>query len=295
MQPESRVTQRESIHPQTEIGAVALSVANITRAVSFYQGVLGLTQITNSTNNNGEVALGVSGRTLLTLTEKPGAIRQPAYSTGLYHVAILLPSRVDLARLIRHLGEVEYPLSGYADHLVSEAFYLDDPDGNGLELYRDRPRDQWRWVGETVQMASDPIDFNSFFAEIEGDNRKWDEMPAETKVGHIHLRVSDTRQTEAFYRGVLGFDVIAHWNSAVFLSAGRYHHHIGANTWQSRGAPPPPENSVGLRHFTILVPDTGTLDSIVVRLKAANIEHKQQDNTILVSDPSQNRIVISVG
>jgi catechol 2,3-dioxygenase len=294
MQTESNVTQRESIHPQTEIGAVALSVANMARAVSFYQGVLGLKQISDSTNNNGEVALGVSGQTLLTLTEKPGAIRQPAYSTGLYHVAILLPSRVDLARLIRHLGEVEYPLSGYADHLVSEAFYLDDPDGNGLELYRDRPRDQWRWVGDTVQMASDPIDFNSFFAEVEGDNRKWENMPAETKVGHIHLRVSDIRKTEVFYRGVVGFDVIAHWNSAVFLSAGRYHHHIGANTWQSRGAQPPPENSVGLRHFTILVPDTGALDSIVARLISANVDHKQQDNTILVSDPSQNRIMISV-
>ncbi len=282
----------DSIHPQAAIGHVALTVADLQRSLVFYEQIIGFERIQQTDQT---AVLGVAGVPLLHLIEKQGAVTQPDYSTGLYHVAILLPSRVDLAREIQHLIDVRYPLQGYADHLVSEAFYLADPDGNGLEIYRDRPRSEWRWSGSTVRMASDPIDFDSFFGELNDSNRTWTGLPASTRIGHIHLRAADVAQAKAFYHDILGFDVTAQMPGAIFLSAGGYHHHLGANTWQSRGAPPAPENSVGLQEFTVTLPDEAERERIAERLMTAGIAFTREGQDILLRDPWQNQLRLKVG
>jgi len=281
-----------TIHPQAAIGQVTLAVADLQRSLLFYEQIIGFQRL--SQTDHGAV-LGVNGVPLLYLTEKPGATKQPDFSTGLYHVAILLPSRADLAREIQHLIDVRYPIQGYADHLVSEAFYLADPDGNGLELYRDRPRSEWQWDGGTVRMASDPIDFDSFFGEIKDNPQTWAGLPAGTRIGHMHLRVGDTTRAEAFYHGLLGFDVVAHWNGAIFLSAGGYHHHLGANTWQSRNAPPAPDTSVGLQAFTVTLPDQTELERLAERLTAEGVAFTREGQALVVRDPWQNQVRLVVG
>jgi catechol 2,3-dioxygenase len=201
------------------------------------------------------------------------------------------PDRHSLAVKIAQLASIRFPF-GYADHLVSEAFYLDDPDANGLELYRDRPRSEWNWDGKTVRMASDPIDFDSFFGEIkENDpNLQVVEAPAGTKLGHMHLRVADIPTAQDFYHHVLGFDIVATMPSALFVSAGGYHHHIGMNTWESRGGEPPVEPSAGLREFTIALPDIAELDRLTKQIESAGVSVERNDQEAIVLDPFQNRI-----
>jgi catechol 2,3-dioxygenase len=233
----------------------------------------------------------VGGWPVLNLEEVPGARVQPANTTGLYHAAILLPDRHALAVKISQLQALKVPL-GYADHLVSEAFYLSDPDGNGLELYRDRPRTEWNWQGKSIRMASDPIDFASFFGEVHPDDPALGQMamPTGTKLGHMHLRVADIPTAEAFYHGALGFDITAHWPSALFLSAGGYHHHLGMNTWESHGGKPPQEPSAGLREFSLLLPDAAELDRLANQVKAAGVAVEPAGDSAVVIDPFQNRI-----
>ncbi len=281
-----------AIHPATRIGSVALIVSDLNRSLDFYDRMLGFRRLSET---DGMVVLGTADQPLLSLIEKPGARRQPPFSTGLYHVAILLPSRADLARTIQRLAYTHYPLGGAGDHLVSEAFYLDDPDGNGLEIYRDRPRSEWQWVGNRVQMATDPVDINSLFAEIEGDQRPWQGLPPQTQIGHIHLRVGNIQRAVDFYHGVMGFDITAQLPGAAFFSAGGYHHHIGVNTWQSQNAPLPPADSVGLRDFSVALPNQAEQDRLVARLHAAGIDLKQQDAGIVVPDPWHNTLLLTTG
>lgn len=270
-----------ALHPQTHIGTVTLAVADLPRAVDFYTRVLGLVV----QGQRAESALlGAGGAPLLRLRALPGGQRQPARSTGLYHVAVLLPTRADLGRVLLNLARTQYPVSGFADHLVSEAVYLDDPDGNGLELYRDRPRATWRWEGNRVRMASEPLDLDGIMAEG-GPDTAFTGLPAGTVIGHMHLRVGDIPQAEAFYSGVLGFDVVARWPGALFVSAGGYHHHLGLNTWQSQGAPRPPENAVGLREYSLVLPDEPARAAVVARVKAAGSAHRQDAADTLVDDP----------
>jgi catechol 2,3-dioxygenase len=285
----TRDVPAESIHPKTRMGSVALTVGDLKRSLAFYEQTIGFRRLDDG---NGAAELGSGDQPLLRLVEQPGAKPQPEYSTGLYHVAILLPSRPDLARTIKHIAESGYPLQGAADHLVSEAFYLADPDGNGLEIYRDRPRSEWHWNGQTVQMASDPIDLDGMFAEIANDSRPWTGLPALSQIGHVHLRVGDVRKAIDFYHGVLGFDLTAQMPSAAFFSAGGYHHHLGANSWQSRGAPPPPPDSVGMREYSVVLPDTAEQDRIEARLRAAGVEFAREDGKLTLYDPWRNRIVM---
>lgn len=272
-----------SLPAATTLGPVTLAVANLSRSVTFYTQLLGLETIST---RDGAADLGAGGQTLLHLIEQPGAMPQPRRSTGLYHVAILLPTRADLARLIIHLAQSRFQIAGYADHLVSEAFYLNDPDGNGLELYRDRPREDWPMMdGGMVRMDNAPIDFDDFFAEAEREGKAWAGMPAGTIIGHMHLKVGDADVARNFYRDVIGFDVMAYFPGAAFVSAGGYHHHLGMNAWESRGGTTPPAGSVGLREWTVIVPDAEALNAVAERAEATNALVERGDDFALIHDP----------
>jgi catechol 2,3-dioxygenase len=232
------------------IGQINLSVRDLDRSLSFYREVLGFTE----TDREGRVSTLAppGGRTLIELREDTAAIAKPRRSAGLFHFAILVPSRAALGRSLRRLADMRWPISGAADHLVSEAIYLNDPDGLGIEIYRDRPRETWRnsATGE-LAMATDPLDLQSV-AEEPGAETPWSGLEAGTVMGHVHLHVPHLDTGEAFYCGKIGFEpVVRGYPGALFVSAGGYHHHLGMNTWVGVGAPPPPPNAVGLRAFTI--------------------------------------------
>ena len=191
------------------------------------------------------------GRVLIELHERKDAIAKPRRSSGLFHFAILVPSRAALGRSLRRLAEKRWPISGAADHLVSEALYLDDPDGLGIEIYRDRPTDAWRVASGELAMATDPLDLQAIHDEP-GAETPWRGLESGTVMGHVHLHVPHLDTAEAFYCGRIGFEpIVRRYPGALFVSAGGYHHHLGLNTWAGVGAPPPPENAVGLRSFTI--------------------------------------------
>ncbi len=284
------MTPQTGIDPATEIGWTALTISDLERSLQFYIEVLGFSILERREHN---AVLGAGVDPLLILAEQRGALPKPARTTGLYHFAILVPSRRDLARSLRQLTMTRYPLDGYADHLVSEALYLSDPDGNGIEIYRDRPRNEWQWHDGMVQMASDPIDLAGLLTEAERDGQPWDGLPAGTRIGHIHLQVADIQQAEVFYHSVLGFDVVARWPGALFVSAGGYHHHLGLNTWQSRNAPPPPANAAGLRAFTIVVPTEAAQGQVAERLQAAEVPYTMHAHGMAFRDPWHNAIVLT--
>ena len=226
------------------IGQVSLTVSNLARSLRFYTDVLGFEADANRLRPAG-------GRVLIELHERADAIAKPRRSSGLFHFAILVPSRVALARSLRRLAEKQWPLSGSADHLVSEALYLSDPDGLGIEIYRDRPRDSWRVENGELAMSTDPLDLQALAGEP-GAGTAWTGLEAGTKMGHVHLHVPHIDSAESFYCDRIGFEpVVRRYPGALFVSAGGYHHHLGLNTWVGVGAPPPPENAVGLRSFTI--------------------------------------------
>jgi catechol 2,3-dioxygenase len=281
-----------SIHPDTTVGPVDLAVADLGRAEQFYREVLGFKQLSRE---DSTLTLTADGEApLLILHEQPGARPKPRRATGLYHFAILTPTRRDLARSLRRLAEMQWPLSGASDHLVSEALYLDDPDGNGIEIYRDRPRAEWPRSGGRIQMATDPLDFDGVIGEMEGNDQPWDGLAPGTTIGHVHLHVADLRAAEAFYHGLLGFDIITNYGgSALFVSAGGYHHHLGLNTWAGVGAPPPPPDAAGLRHFAIVLPNPAALEPVVARVRGRDIAIEQTDEGLLLRDPSQNGVLLT--
>jgi catechol 2,3-dioxygenase len=238
----------------------------------------------------GEARLGASGRELLRLSELPGA-RPSTRETGLYHFAILLPERADLARWLAHAARTQVPLSGLSDHRVSEAIYLNDPDQHGIEIYADRPRELWE--GRVLElMATLPLDVQSLFGELDDPQTEpFDGQPAGTTMGHVHLRVREIDETIAFYRDLLGFEVMAQLGPmAAFFAAGGYHHHLGANTWESRGAGPAPAGSAALRYATIVFPDVQSRDAA-----AGELDAEEHDEGALVRDPSGNALVLSAG
>lgn len=277
-----------AIDPSAEIGWVTLAVADLQRSLDFYSGVLGFKQLDRQPHS---AVLGADSEPLLLLTEQPGARPKPQRSTGLYHVAILLPSRVDLGHILQRIVS-EYKLDGYADHLVSEALYLSDPDGNGLEIYRDRPRSEWQRQGDQIVMASDPIDVHGLIREAQQSGREWSGIPTGTTIGHVHLQIGDIAQARAFYHGVLGFDVVAQMPGALFVSAGGYHHHLGLNIWQSRNAPPAPADAAGLRVLTISVSDQQAQAAIAAQLAAAGVEVTEQAGSLRFEDPWHNPILV---
>ena len=274
----------QSIHPDTALGYVHLNISDLNKSLQFYQQVLGL----QVHRRKGDTAyLGAGKADILVLTERHGAVL-PRFATGLYHFAVLVPSRLELARSLRQMAETKYPLQGFADHLVSEAIYLGDPDGNGIEVYRDRPRSEWYDAKGKMQMGSDPLDIRGVLAELEGTEGAWRGLDAGTKLGHMHLQVANVAAAQEFYTRIIGFDLIMRYGpSATFVSAGGYHHHIGMNTWNSAGAPPPPPESIGLRYFVTRLPNLAEMGKVLDRVQAAGISAEEQDEGVLVRDPSQ--------
>ncbi|GIQ66158.1 catechol-2,3-dioxygenase [Paenibacillus cisolokensis] len=275
------------IHPQTALGRVRLNIVDLEKSIAFYREVVGLTLLKRS---EGAAVLGVPpGVPLVELEEgATGSLPKRAYA-GLYHFAILLPDRVRLGEALRRLIEHDIPF-GQADHLVSEALYIHDPDGNGIEIYADRPRDQWTWNerGE-VAMSTDPLDLEGLLRASVG--RKGQQMPEGTTMGHVHLHVSDLGASRSFYHGILGFGVTARYGpQALFVSAGGYHHHLGLNTWAGAGAPLPPENAPGLRFFTVVPPDAQAYGDVLRRLEEAGCRVERHAEEAFALDPSGIRI-----
>src|SRR3954471_23253772 len=274
-----------SIAPQTTVGPVHLTVAELDRSLRWYGHALGL----NAARDDGLARLSAGGDGLLVLYEEPGA-RPVQGHTGLYHYALLVPERQDLARWLAHVAQDRIPLTGLSDHFVSEAIYLRDPDGHGIEIYRDRPREQWEHVGRGVRMGVEPLDVEDLLSASGGDTAL---LPATTRMGHVHLHVADLGPAAAFYRDALGFDETARLgDQALFLSAGGYHHHIGANTWAGHRATPPPPGSAALRHATIVLPDAAERDRVAGLVADAGQEPEAVAGGLLVRDPAQNALLL---
>jgi catechol 2,3-dioxygenase len=281
------------IAPDTRVGAVDLTVADLDRSLDYYTGAVGLQE---HSRENGVARLGAGGEDLLVLHEEPGAKPAPRH-TGLFHFALLVPSRADLARWLVYAAERRVPLAGMSDHLVSEAIYLRDPDWHGIEIYRDRPRSEWQTDGGRIAMDTIPLDVEGLMTALDGGEPRFERLPKGTTMGHVHLQVHDVDATEAFYNGVLGFDITAHLgDQATFLSAGGYHHHIGGNTWQSRGASPPPPGSAALRHATVILPDDAERQAIAGRAadSGQDPEPVGDSGAVLIRDPAGNALRLDV-
>jgi len=280
----------ENFHqkPSIYVGEVNIKVKNLDNAVIFYQNIMGF-QVLEQTE--GKAVLTTDGKTpLLTLEQPADVIPKEGKMSGLYHFAILLPSRADLSVFLRHLLQTGYPL-GAADHYVSEALYLNDPDGNGIEVYRDRPSTEWTWKNNLVEMATEQLDAEGILAESDAE---WNGLPSGTVMGHIHLHVGDLQKAEEFYTKGLGFDVVSYYPQAAFLSTGGYHHHIAINTWQGVGAPTPPKNSVGLNWYTLVFPNETERENVIKQLKQLGAPVKKETDFYVTSDPSGNQIRLVV-
>jgi catechol 2,3-dioxygenase len=274
--------------PNIYVGEVNLKVKNLDTAQTFYQNLIGF-QVLEKTDR--KAVLTADGKTpLLTLEQPENVIPKEGRMAGLYHFAILLPSRADLSVFLRHFVQTGYPL-GAADHYVSEALYITDPDGNGIEVYRDRPSKEWTWKNGLVDMATVELDANGILAESDAE---WAGLPAGTIMGHIHLHVGDLQSTEDYYTKGLGFKVVSHYPQAVFLSTGGYHHHIAINTWQGVGAPTPPSNSVGLNWYTLVFPNVEARETALKQLQQIGALLEKQADYYVTSDPAGNRIRLVV-
>jgi catechol 2,3-dioxygenase len=294
---ESQAADRAAIAPATRIGPVTLTVADLDRQATFYQHALGMKL---HLREGHHASLGAGGEDLVRLIEDRAAPR-PRGTTGLYHFAVLVPDRRELARRLARLYRLRHPHYP-TDHVMTETTYLSDPEGNGIEIYADTPeRGTWgvydgtfaaRAADGTLRSGRDPLDVEALLALLTPEDRLDGPIPEATKIGHIHLHVGELQPALDFYHGVLGFDVMTSLpaGGAAFVSAGGYHHHIGLNTWLGEGAPPPPPGSQGLRDFTVVVPDQAELDRIASRLAAAGLRFDRADPGIAVRDPSQNRL-----
>jgi catechol 2,3-dioxygenase len=281
-----------SIAPDTVMGTVALTVSDLDRSREFYERAIGLQAADGA---DGTIALSASGgHPLVQLRGDGSAPRLDRRATGLYHLAILLPTRLDLAYALARLADARWPLDGASDHLVSEALYLSDPDGNGIEIYRDRPRKEWRHSGGQLEMSTLPLDLRGVLSELAGATERQAGAPAGTRIGHVHLQVADLPEAEDFYHGVLGFEVtVRSYPGALFVSAGGYHHHIGLNTWHSLHSAPPLPGAIGLRRFEVQLPDRDQLDAVLARLRAAGVAMTEFDGAVRVRDPSSNAVVLT--
>ncbi|MFN3672348.1 MAG: VOC family protein [Bosea sp. (in: a-proteobacteria)] len=265
------------------IGAVDLRVRDLPTMTGFYHDGVGLAVLEHTPE---QVTLGVDGVGLVRLLA--GATR-PASQAGLFHLALLLPSRAALANWLAHAAKSRIALEGASDHLVSEALYLSDPEGNGIEIYRDRAREQWPMRDGAIRMATDRLDLQALLAEADGV--AYAGMPAGTRMGHIHLRVGDIAAAEAFYVGLLGFALMVRYPGASFMASGGYHHHIAANVWNSRGAGPRQPGEAGLDRFALAARDEAEFAALRARILAAGGQDGAQGPEI--ADPWGNRLLLA--
>jgi catechol 2,3-dioxygenase len=282
------------------MGPVEVAVTNGDRALRFYRDVLGLTPMPSV---GGEIRLGAGDTELVVL--HPGAAEAVQHhTTGLYHLAIVVPTRRELARVIDRLLSLRYPNSP-TDHVITKADYLWDPDGNGIEVYAETPEDgTMTYHPDRIEVydragrprsGRDPIDLDALFGELEAGDQLDEPMPEGTKIGHVHLHVADLDEAVHFYHELVGFDIVGVVPSfqAAFVSAGGYHHHLGLNTWAGEGVPPAPGGAAGLRHFSIVLPTPGDLDQVLERLDRGGVTASPVQHGFFVNDPSSNRIKLS--
>lgn len=275
--------------PITYVSNVHLYVEDLNRSVEFYKKIMGF-KVLESTST--KALLTADGKSALLTVEQPfGVIPKEPRRSGLYHMAILLPSREELGKFLYHLI-LNGVRPGSSDHHVSEALYFNDPDGNGIEVYRDREPEEWLWNAEHVHMVTDPLDAQGVLDA--GGGKPFAGLPADTKMGHVHLHVSDVEKAKEFYTKALGFEVVADYPQAYFLGAGKYHHHIAVNTWAGVGAPARSVNSVGLHSYTIVYADQSTLENVVESLKALGAAVETEGNVYITKDPAGNRIILSI-
>ena len=286
--PEVTVATAAPIH----VRDVTLRARNIDLMKRYYQLVIGLKILRES---DEEVAMGVGDTTLLTLLSAPEAPFSAPSEAGLYHTAFVMPSRTELARWLVHVAMMDAPLTGFADHLVSEAVYLDDPEGNGVEVYADRTPDSWTWEGDQVVMASEALDVESLFQLTNTNVDTFTGAPDATRIGHIHLRAGEIEAATAFYNGALGLDIVRGRDGAAFMSSGRYHHHVAVNTWQSEGAGPRNPLKTGLAEFTLQLDDAALLEPIRQRLAEAGVETKEAGSDLIAADPWGTSVRLVVG
>ncbi|MFC4401690.1 VOC family protein [Gracilibacillus xinjiangensis] len=276
--------------PNTFVSHVKIKVQDLDRSIQFYQQIVGF-DIFEKTENT--VQLTADGKTSILSLERPEGVQpKESRTTGLYHFAILLPTRKDLADFVFHVVNEGVQL-GASDHLVSEALYFSDPDGNGIEVYADRDPANWKWQSDQVIMAVDPLDFENLAKE--GNPNAWQGLPPKTVMGHIHLHVAELTKTQEFYTKGLGFDIVASLgNQALFIATGNYHHHIGLNTWNGVGAPQPPVNSAGLEYFELTYPNQNSLDQVIEKLNSIGVSVMEDADKAMITDPSGNKIKLTV-
>lgn len=271
------------------VGAVTLTVRDLPTVADWYRRILGFETLRS---DSGEVVLGAGGKALLVLQHDAAAKPATHREAGLFHTAFLLPTRADLGRWLLHASEQQFQIQGASDHLVSEAIYLGDPEGNGVEIYCDRPQQSWNWQGGKVVMATERLDLRAV-ANSAGTSR-WQGAPAAMAVGHIHLQVGDVPESEAFYRGIFGLDVTCHYPGANFYSSGGYHHHVGANIWNSRGAGRRPEGITGLAGFEMVAKSPDVFAARLAALDAKGAALAGTAERPVVVDPWGNRISLIV-
>lgn len=268
----------------THIASAHLLTADLPRALRFYSDLMGFQIIRQ---DDSSATLSADGQTPhLLLSARPGARPKPRNGTGLYHVAIRFPNRNALGRTFRRMLVARYPFGGFSDHGVSEALYLNDPDGNGLEMYTDRPRSTWPRAGERLNMTTEPLDLDNLLAAA--DDSPWTGIDPQTDIGHMHLHVSDLGAARHFYSDLLGLDVMQDmgYHGAIFLAAGGYHHHLGLNIWA--GTAPQPPNTLGLRSFALRIPDEAARQAAIARLRAGGVAVDDQDGVAVIHDRDGN-------
>lgn len=262
------------------IGAVRLKVRNLDTVSGFYQRVLGLTPLARSDHG---VTLGAQGTPLLNIEADAGLAPRDPRQAGLFHTAFLMPSRADLARWLAFVTEAGVPLQGASDHIVSEAIYLADPEGNGIEVYADRPVSRWRGPNGEINLATDPLNVQDLLTAAEG--AEWEGFPKGGIIGHVHLQVGDTAAADRFYREVLGFDIAARYPGASFYGSGGYHHQIAGNTWNSRGSGRRSAGMAGLDEVEIIVRGATDIANVAARAESAGIEHTNAAGGTTLRDP----------
>ncbi|REJ07103.1 VOC family protein [Halobacillus trueperi] len=278
--------EKENIH----VTQVTLRVMDLNRSLEFYTNIFGF-QIWERSSNAVYLSAGEE-KPLLVLEEDKDVIPPNRKATGLYHFALLLPEKADLADLVKHLLKNNIQVAS-ADHLVSEAIYFSDPDGNGIEVYIDRPSSLWEWSGNEVKMTVDPLDFEELF-RFE-TNAGWMGLPDRTVMGHIHLHVSDLAQAKQFYCDGLGFDIVSSFgDQALFISSANYHHHIGLNTWKGADAPAPEDQEAGLKWFDIHFPQEHSRKEAINRIRQMGASVDEKEGVIYTMDPSSNGIRLLV-